>query len=696
MPRNVTVKFEDGTTHVYQGVPDDATPDQVEARATQEFGKRITALDGGRNAPPPQEQPGLYTRAMQMAERGQPLQTGAIEGGLQLGSSMVAAPAAGLAGIAGALLPGEAGQGARWTEAVQQALTYQPRTESGQRTTAAVNAPFEWLSRQADRAGGAVAEATDSPLAGAAVNTGIQMLPAAAFHVAGRARPAPRGANPRIEPTISEPEAAARTYVADRTALDWNALSGSVRERLTQIAKDADTLQRLDPAAVERQARLESLPVPIRATRGQLTRDTAQLTNEGNLASTEAGRPLKAIRDAQSDAIVQNLEVLKGKVGGANSAQSPQQVGLSVQDAALRAKLRLHEQKVRDLYKKAESSGELQGTVSAKPIVDVLENSPDLTHLGWVDSWLNKVKARTVETTDGITVESLRNLSLKELEDLRQGAVARAMNSGTEGYYAGKVIRAIDESTEGAGGTAYKAARAARRQQALEFEDQAAVRRLVENKSRTDRATALEDTWSQTVLGGSIDDLAAVKRSLLTGGDAKTRAAGRQAWRDVRAQTIQYLIDESTKGSAPLPNGNPPVSAAGMQKAINKIGPEKMDSLFGPGTSRMIDRILRATKDVRTEPPRIHPGSSTVGNLLAFLERQLDRVPPFIGDAVVGTAKMVRHIGEMGKAGRQTREATRTPLDEGATMSRNALAGQRQRNALSNAAPAFVTGRQQP
>lgn len=56
MPRNVTVTFADGTSHVYQNVPDEATPDQVSARAAQEFaGKSITALNGGRKADPKPE-----------------------------------------------------------------------------------------------------------------------------------------------------------------------------------------------------------------------------------------------------------------------------------------------------------------------------------------------------------------------------------------------------------------------------------------------------------------------------------------------------------------------------------------------------------------------------------------------------------------------------------------------------------------
>lgn len=48
MPRNITVTFADGSSHVYQNAPDDVTPDQITVRAQQEFGKEISALDGGR------------------------------------------------------------------------------------------------------------------------------------------------------------------------------------------------------------------------------------------------------------------------------------------------------------------------------------------------------------------------------------------------------------------------------------------------------------------------------------------------------------------------------------------------------------------------------------------------------------------------------------------------------------------------
>lgn len=50
MPRNITVTFDDGSTHVYNNAPDDITPDQVTARAQQDFQKQVKAIDGGRKS----------------------------------------------------------------------------------------------------------------------------------------------------------------------------------------------------------------------------------------------------------------------------------------------------------------------------------------------------------------------------------------------------------------------------------------------------------------------------------------------------------------------------------------------------------------------------------------------------------------------------------------------------------------------
>lgn len=53
------------------------------------------------------------------------------ETALNFATGLGASAVGGLAGMAGAVLPGPEGQGAKWSQAVQQAGTYQPRTEGG-------------------------------------------------------------------------------------------------------------------------------------------------------------------------------------------------------------------------------------------------------------------------------------------------------------------------------------------------------------------------------------------------------------------------------------------------------------------------------------------------------------------------------------------------------------------------------------
>jgi hypothetical protein len=642
---------------------------------------------------------------------------------MSIGSGAVATPIAGLAGLGTASARGLGltdAQPSDVIERVQGALTYQPRTKAGSAATGAVAYPFEKLAQGADWVGQQVSDATGSPALAAATNTGIQSLPALLMPMARRVgrrggqaaepatveaaqalpesapaqalpeyvapelvleqtarpvkgnAPAPQPAKPQvIPPEVKAAEARAKEYVSS-AGVDWAALPREIQATLTNVAKDARGFEGLDNAAIARQLQLQSLPKPIPATRGQVTRDPVQLRNEGNVSATKAGEPIRQVYLDQNQAILDNLEVLKGRVANKQKpAETPEAVGISVQDQALRAKLELKKKEVSAKYKAAEEAGELQGRVSPARLIHTIKASPDKTHFGWVESWMNQMGVVTKTKEGTIT----RKLTLKEMEDLRQAAVARAMDGGTEGFYAGKVISAIDQATEGAGGKLYKDARKARREQALEFEETGAIARLVENKSRTDRATALEDTWRKTVIGGSIQDLRNVKRSLLTGGDAKTRSAGKRAWRDIKAQTIQHIQNEATKGVALNERGQPNITPAAMKRAIDSIGKEKLDEVFGGGTSARIYRVLEATRTVKTVPPAGHAGSSTMSNILSFLERGLGRVP-LVGDMASGTIRAGVQLKQMGEAVRITRESQRSPLEdvEAVARKRNALA----------------------
>jgi hypothetical protein len=131
MARDITVTFEDGTQHVYRNAPDDITPDAVTERAKRDFGKAVTALDGGRGGAPEQPAAAVPQPAEpEPAPVGQipgpapgqvappafepptPMTTGGTVGGIFRGAALpLAGAAAGqrMAGTPGALAGGAAG-----------------------------------------------------------------------------------------------------------------------------------------------------------------------------------------------------------------------------------------------------------------------------------------------------------------------------------------------------------------------------------------------------------------------------------------------------------------------------------------------------------------------------------------------------------------------------------------------------------
>lgn len=107
-----------------------------------------------------------------------------------IGSSMVAGPLSGLAGIAGTMLPGPEGQGARWTRGVGNALTYQPRTAMGEATVNTLSKPFELLHKGGVAAGEFAQDKLGfEPAGAAAVQTAVETLPGLALQArAGTAK----------------------------------------------------------------------------------------------------------------------------------------------------------------------------------------------------------------------------------------------------------------------------------------------------------------------------------------------------------------------------------------------------------------------------------------------------------------------------------------------------------------------------
>ena len=153
-----TIRTKDGI--VINNIPDDVAPDSdvlkqrvADLRASRQAGPKA-AVDTAPQAPvEPEEESSLQSF---------------VEPALAIGSSIVAEPAAGIAGLFQILNPwAEEGAGARAVEATREALTFQPRTEVGKRTVAEVGGVLAPVGEAAESVskglGDTVLDLTGSP-----------------------------------------------------------------------------------------------------------------------------------------------------------------------------------------------------------------------------------------------------------------------------------------------------------------------------------------------------------------------------------------------------------------------------------------------------------------------------------------------------------------------------------------------------
>jgi hypothetical protein len=581
-------------------------------------------------------------------------------------------------------------------ESVSNGMIYQPKTRAGQEMSGAVDSVLSLPARGADWVGDRVVDETGSAGAGAATSAGLQAIPAIlgakyASSKAATARSA-AGANVGNAPAI------AKAYVNSRTGLDWDTLTAGFQEKLTKIAQSAGNLDSLQPEAVARQARLEKLGIP--ATRGQVTRDLGQLTTEENLTRSDAWKGIRDINSAQDVKLHELVSALRDP----GAPTTPGAVGESVQGAARQAEAN-SKAGYQSLYKRAEGT-EPNAKVSADPLEAFVKGNPEvlnpqIQHLGWLQSWLNKAKIGQKVDAQGASqvvydsmgmpkeipgevtqVTKNREVRLAELQDLRVKANKIRAGGGPDSYYAGEVIKAIDASMENApeGALAWKEANAAFKNHKIKFEDQGGVNRLVDDASRTDRRVALEDTFDKTVRNGSNEQLQQV-RDLLT---KDKSPQGIAAWQALRSATIDHLREKAAgKRAIPGEQGQMQFNSTFVDALHDLAADGKIETLFGKDGAAQLQAIADATRDVRTKPATRIAGPDTSSRLVSMFEKFASTVQkvPVVGDTAVGVVKGVQKLRAMGEDARNAKAAETLPVDEAAKAAEtNALRRSRKDN----------------
>jgi hypothetical protein len=626
--RTVTIRFEDGGSHVYQNVPDEVTPDQVEQRAGGDFsGRRVVAIDGGRGQPrsavdlipgaepgkpvpalPAQDAPGpsLADTAIGTGEAALTTLTGATGGALGvLGGT--------LKGLAEQILSGKFGtpEAARMVEqsAMQgaQALTYEPRTESGREQAAAVGETLQNILP--------VAAVAPALVPAGVMPRGTPGRVVAQAGAEGAARAV--GGEAAVAGTASVINAASR--VADMATKGATTLPRRALEALRQEPQKPTpgTMGSAGAAgtdvAARRIATAENLPVPIRLTKGQATRDPAQLKFEVETSKLpEEGVRLRERQVETNIAILQNIDHWIDQTGA--EAPNLRAVGQAV-DRALVEQVARDKTQIRAAYKAAEQAGEMEAPVTLANVVQHLnESAPDAA----VTPLLDAARRRAIQL--GIAAESDGQLvpqpvPLKTAELYRR-AIGNATDYEPTNVRQSTIIKGlVDEATDGMGGDMYRQARKLRARYAQNYENRATVAKLLNTrKGTTDRQVAFEDVLDHAVLKGSLDDVRNVRRVLQRSG-----AEGQQAWRELQGGTLKWIKDEATKSVATDSTGNRVISPAALDKAIRTLDHDgRLEFVFGKKGAQQLRDINELAQLARTVPPEAGVNTSnTAATLLA-------------------------------------------------------------------------------
>jgi len=411
------------------------------------------------------------------------------------------------------------------------------------------------------------------------------------------------------------------------------------------------------PEDVLRAERAMELPIPIKLARFQRTRAFEEQQRARELAKDNAvGGPIRERMTQQQDQMRQNFEALVDQTGSEiwnNLGELGVVVTKALRDRAARDKT-----KIRALYKVAENQGELVEPVTAEDLVTYLNANRtgrrSAPILSVVEEELLMRGGATGSLADG-TLQA-KPLQLGELEEVRKAINRFAKgNDPNDLRVGGEMKSIIDTETADLGGEAYKRARAARRQYALDYEDTALIKQLVGTKrGSTERAIALEKVAEKSIYSQAtpLDSVKKLKDLLETEGPA-----GQQAWRELQGATMEHIRNQAYKNIARDETGNAIISPAALDRVITTLDATgKLEFVFGKKEAELLRTINTVAKDVFTAPP----GSVNTSGTSSALINAIDTMATFstlgVPIPAMATIKALKNAAQTARTRREVQE----------------------------------------
>jgi hypothetical protein len=485
-----------------------------------------------------------------------------------------------------------------------QALTYQPRTQSGQEQVQAVGKllsevlpPVLPILAAPGQVGQALKTAT--PIAQATAQRGAAAVKQAAT-ATGQA--------------IAKPVQAGVTAVQETLGMTPSApAAGRVS---VGAAATPDELRRVTTA--------EQLGFvgPSGLTAGQRTRNFADLQFEKETAKLgDTGAPLRERVSNQTANLIQQFDAMVDRTEPL--LVDVRDIGKAVDKATVN-KAEIARRTIRKAYTKAENDGSMLEPVTldqlATTAVDVQRFEGVAPNVAPIRKEAIRLGILT-EDADGNLFAQAKPIADTELlrqftnevtdwTDKRQSLMARKINS------------AIDTGTEGKGGESYKAARKLRTDYANEFENVGLTAKLLSTKKNTDeRVIAFDDVFNKIIINAPLEEMNKVRKTLLTAGPD-----GKQAWNELKSNTIRYIINKALSTAQTDERGQPLISPDKLNGIIRTLDKEgKLEALYGKKQAQQIRDLGEIAIDIYTAPP----GAINFSNTASALQVALDTVGTF-------------------------------------------------------------------
>jgi hypothetical protein len=502
-----------------------------------------------------------------------------------------------------------------------QALTYQPRTETGQEMAQSagqflatalppvlpvVAAPGQLV--QATRQAAPVVQATARRGA-----TAAQQAARATGQVV--ARPV-QAATTAVRETLGiEPAAPSPARVTTPSVVTTATPGESMGTALSPaVAGRGSVGAAATPEVLRRTATAEGLPVPVTLTKGAATRDAQQLAFEKEQIKSDLGGPLRQRAEENNLQLLQNFDNLI-EMTDAQLMDLSSTGGAVVK--SLTEGLTAAKNKTRAAYKAAEKAGELENNVTLNSVIGYInENIPE----GDLAPVLRAARSKAIAVGAAVQDENVnlvaQPVTLKQAESLRQ-TFQRAGFEGADQFHGGSLRRVFDTETEGMGGDLYKKARATRIEQARKYENRAIVARLIKNrKGMEDPQVASDQVFRKSILNSSPDEITFLKRVLLTSGQD-----GQQAWKELQGATVRHLRDEATKGMGMDSQDRPLISPAKLHQTVKALDANgRLDVMLGKQNAQIVRDLDDVVRYVTTVPPgTLVNTSGTAGTLMAAI-----------------------------------------------------------------------------